>query len=319
MNRILRTDADAATFIGEQLQYLYPRLIATVYTKPEWAKHLPLETGSNPAVGEMGFDIYTATGMAEMFRGDGRNLPEVGSSRERVMTPVHQYGINRTLSDWAAEQAALEAQRLRQLGQTEGVAIDQAEEAAAAEAVAQRHETLALTGDSALGILGLINQPNIGSYPAPNGASGSALWEAKTGDEIVADLTGLLSLVMTTAKSEQFFPDRLLLPLNKFLTASTRKMEGTNESALSYFQRTNPRGTLLKIESWVRLNGQGTGSTGLAFCYKFSDDVLSYRAPLAYFVHQPARAPAGWVWTHSMRSAGVGVKRPFAVGKMQGF
>lgn len=319
MQRLIRNDADGASFIGEQLQHLYPELIPIVYASPEWAKHLPLEEGSSPAVEEMGFDIYTAAGMAEMFRGNGRNLPEVGISKERIMTPVYQYGVNRSIDDWGLEKAALEAQRLRQAGQTNPVALDRAEQETAAAAVASRHNEIAINGDSASGLLGLVNQPNITSYPAPVGGGGSALWELKTAQEIVDDLTALLSLVMTTAKVEEFFPDRLLLPLNKFLVAGAKQMPGTSESALSYFQRTNPRGNLLKVESWVRLNGQGTGGTGLAFCYKFNVSVLSYRSPMAYYVHQPAREPAGWTWTHSMRSAGVGVKRPFAVGKMQGF
>lgn len=319
-NRHFRSDADGASFVSEQLQYISPRIVETLFAMPEWAKHLPLETGSNPAVREMGFDIYTAAGMAEIFEGDGRNLPEVGIARERVMSQVFNIGVNRSMADTDIEAAALEASLLRSQGMTNPITLEEGKERAQAQAVAMTHEDIALNGLPANNIVGLLTQPNIGSYPAPVGASSSALWELKTGPEIVADLTALISLVMTTAKVADYYPDRLVLPLNKYLIASTVQMPGTAETALSFFQRTNPMGTKLKIDSWQRLNGKGTGGTGIAFAYKFDEDVISYRSPRVYYIHTPpARAPAGWTWTHSGRTAGVGVKRPFAVAKMQGF
>lgn len=318
--RAFRSDADGPAFIGQQLQYIYPRIVEIVYGPTDWAKHLPLETGNNPAVEQMGFDIYSAAGMAELFRGDGWNLPEVGVSRERVLANVYDFGVNRTMTDLAVEQSALEAQRLRDNGIQSPITIEEGKERAAAEAINQRHNEIALFGQPALNIYGLVNQPNVSTYAAIAGESGETTWENKTGAEIVQDMTALVSLVMNTAKLDVWYPDRLVLPLNKYLTASTKQMPGTLETALSFFQRTNPLGNRLRVESWQRLNGQGPSGSGIAFCYKFDDEVLSYRSPRAYFVHTPpARAPAAWTWTHSMRSAGVAVKRPFAVAKMTGF
>lgn len=319
-NHQFRSDADGPTFIGEQMRYISPKLVEIVYSPVDWAKHLPLETGNNPAVTEMGFDIYTAAGMAELFRGDGWNLPEVGVAKERLLSSVFDWGVNRSMSDLAIEQGNLEAERLRAMGQENPITLEEGKERAAAEAINQRHNEIALFGEPTLNIFGLINQPNVANYAAIAGESTSTLWENKTGPEIVQDLIALVSLVMNTAKADQWFPDRLVLPLNKYLTASVKQMPGTLETALSFFQRTNPMGTRLRIEPWQRLNGQGTSGTGIAFCYKFDDEVISYRSPRAYFVHTPpARSPTGWKWTHSMRSAGVAVKRPFAVAKMQGF
>lgn len=316
-----RADADGPVFLGQQLEYVSPNLVETVYSEIEWDKHLPVETGDDPAVATMSYDIYTGAGMAEIFKGDGWNLPTVASSRERVSAKVFEIGIARKMTDVEIEQAALEAMRMRQMyGTTNYVAIDKAEENEAAQAVARAHNEIAIDGSAANGLLGLTNQPNISSYSAPVGESSSALWEQKTGPEIVADMLGVVSLVMTTAKNSAWFPNRFLLPLDKYLVASVKQMPGINESALSYFQRTNPMGTNLQIKSWQRLNGRGAGSTGLGFVYKYDEGVIAYRTPLAYRVATPpARAPYGWTWAHIGRTAGVVVKRPFAVAKIQGF
>lgn len=316
-----RADADGASFIAEQLQYISPRVIETVFAAPEWQEHIPLEAGNNPLVEQMGYDVLTAAGVAEVFEGDGWNLPEVGVARDRVLTNVYPIGINRAISDDKLAQAAFEAVRLRAMNPgAQPVALDEAEERAAARAVAMSHDSIALNGLASVGLLGLLNQPNITNYPAPVGVGGSALWTVKTAAEIVADMVALISLVMNTAKEATYYPDRLLLPLDKYLIASTKQMEGTNETALSFFQRTNPLGNRLQVKSWHRLNGQGTGNTGRAFAYKYDEDVISYRAPRLYYVHTPpARGPAGWTWTHSGRSGGTAVKQPFAVAQMQGF
>lgn len=316
-----RADADGPSFLGQQLEYVSPNLVETVYSEIEWDKHLPVETGSDPAVATMSYDIFTGTGMAEIFKGDGWNLPTVAGSRERISAKVFEIGIARKMTDVEIEQANLEVQRMRQMyGTTNAVGLDVAEENAAAQAVASRHNEIAIDGSAAEGLLGLTNQPNIGSYSVPVGESTSALWENKTSQEIVDDMMGAVSLAMATAKNSTWFPDRFLLPLDKYLVASTKQMSGTTESALSYFQRTNPMGTNLKITSWQRLNGRGASSTGLGFVYKFTEGVIAYRTPLPYRVAlPPARAPYGWTWAHVGRTAGVVVKRPFAVVKMQGF
>lgn len=317
--RQFRSDAEAASFIAEQVQYISPRIIETVFGEPEWQKFIPMETGGNPAVKEFGFDLFTAAGMAEVFEGNGRNLPTVAGSRERILSRVFEIGINRELSDSDLEAASYEAQRARAFG-LQPFALDEALERAAAQEVAMRHDDIAVNGLPSHNIVGLLGQPNIGDYPVPAGAGGSALWEDKTGPEIVADMAGLVSLVMTTAKVSQFYPDMLVLPTDKYLIASTKQMTGTSDTALTFFQKTNPMGARLKVESWHRLNGAGAGGTGRAFCYKYDQDVLSNRVPRLYYIHlPPAREPAGWTWTHSGRTAGVAVKRPFAVGSMDGF
>lgn len=315
-----RADADGPVFLGQQLEYVSPELVETVNSEIEWDKHIPVEMGADPAVATMSYDIYTGAGMAEIFKGDGWDLPTVSGARERVSAKVFEIGIARKMTDVEIEQAALEALRMRQMhGTTNYVSIDRAYQNEAAQAVARTHNEIAIDGSPKDGLLGLTNQPNIASYAAPVGESGSALWEQKTGPEIVADMIGVVSLVMTTAKNSTWFPNRFLLPMDKYLVASVKQMPGTTESALSYFQRTNPMGTNLQIKMWQRLNGRGAGSTGLGFVYKFDEGVIAYRTPMPYRVAAPARAPYGWTWAHVGRTAGVVVKRPFAVAKIQGF
>jgi len=321
--KLIRNDADAAGFIAQQLQYISPDIIKAVFAAPEWADHLPLESGDNEAVAIMGFDLMKPSGRAEFFTGNGQNLPQVDVVVQRITRPVFDIGIERSLSDTELEQAALAAQIARQIyGQTSPIALDKAKEEAAAQAVAEKHESTAVDGDTAHGLYGVTNYPSLNAYVPPAGGSGSTLWENKTGEEIVADMHGLQSMVITNAVRPEYWPDHLVLPLDKYLVASdpSKKLAYTQETPLSYFQRTNPMGTKLTIGHWRRLNGKGTASSGFSLCYKMDKNVIAYQAPRTYRVNMPPnRAVAGWSWAHTGRTAGVAIKRPFAVGQMDGF
>lgn len=318
----LRNDA-AAFFIAEQVQSISPSIVETVFSAPEWELHVPMEPGLPEGALEVGFDIFAPAGQAETFTGSGQSLPVVGAVVERITRKVDDIGIKREISDAQLAAAALDVQlRRQQLGTDNYVALDQALERAAAQAVFQYHESLVISGRPAVGILGVTNQTGMPEYVPPNGGNGSPLWENKTGEEIVADLTGLLNACINSAKLKQYWPNHIALPLNKYLIASdgSKKMAYTNDTPLAFFQKNNILGTALKIESWQRLNEQGTGSSGFALCYKMDPDVISYAAPVIHQINTPPkREVAGWQWAHTGRSAGVLLRRPFAVSKMQGF
>lgn len=319
----VRHDA-AAAFIQEQVQYISPRIVETVFTAPEWAEHLPLEPNLPEAALVVGFDLFAPAGQAESFKGSGKDLPKVGGVIERITRHVDDHGIARELSDSELLAAAFAAEQRRMQigGTTSEAALDAALERAAAQAVAEYHETLAISGKAAAGILGVTNQTGLPEYTPPNGGLGSPDWEDKTGAEIVADMLGLLNATINSAKRREFWPNHMALPLNKYLTANdpSKKLETTDETPLAFFQRTNLLGTRLEIAPWTRLNGQGTSSSGFALCYRKDADVISYAAPVVHKVNlPPKREVAGWEWAHTGRSAGVLVRRPFAVGFMEGF
>lgn len=318
-SRFFRNDAEISGYVNQQLQAIVPEYIEEVYGAFEYADHIPVISNVNAAAATVAFDTYTHVGMAEIFRGSGEDLPLADAARDRTQIPVFDIGIKTETTDLEAEQAKMAELADRAAGMNTPYNLEKEKERAAGLAVAFRHNELALGGDASTGILGLVNQPNIGSYPAPNGAGGSALWENKTADEIVADLTGLLSFVTGTTKVKAYYPNRLLLSENKYNIAAQKRLPNSDMSVLKWFEQNNILGSQLKVTAWNQLNGKGTGGTGIAFCYRMDPSVLAYRPVVNYRVGQPKRLLLGTQVPHTGRSAGVTVTRPFAVGRMQGF
>lgn len=319
----VRNDA-AAAFILENVQHIARELVVTVFVGPEWERHLPLEPDLNEAAMSVGFDLFAPAGEAVPFRGSGSDLPNVGAVVDRILRKVEDHGIAREISDTVLAAAALAAeQRRRILGSSESsTSLDKGEEEAAMQAVREYHDRVVISGVPSAGILGVTNQPNLPQYVVPNGGFGSPLWENKMAEEIVADMTGLLNAAINSAKTPEYWPNHMALPLDKYLLAAdpSKTIGVTNETALAHFQRTNIQGTKLTIAPWQRLNGKGTGGTGFGLCYKRESNVISYAAPLIHKVAlPPKREVAGWKWAHMGRTAGVLVRRPFAVAFMEGF
>lgn len=320
---VVRHDA-AAAFIAEQVQHIAPQLVKAVFAAPEWSDHLPLEPNLPEGADAVGFDLFEPAGQAESFNGSGKDLPSVSGVMERITRKVDEAGIKRALSDSQLLTAAFAAEqrRLQLGGAANEAALDIALEQAAAQAVAEYHETTAISGKAGTDILGVTNQTGLPEYTPPIGGLGAVDWANKTGLEIVADLVGLLHAAVNSAKRREFWPNHMVLPLDKYLAADNpaKKIPDTQETPLAYFQRTNMLQTQLTIGSWQRLNGQGAGSSGFALCYKKDPQVISYAAPVVHKVNlPPKREVAGWEWAHTGRSAGVLVRRPFAVAFMEGF
>lgn len=318
-----RADA-AAAFLVEEVQHISSRLVETVFTAPEWAEHIDIEPDLPEAAREVGYDLFAPAGQAEPFKGSGKDLPMVGGVIQRITRSVDDHGVIVPLSDADLLAAVYAAEQRRlQLGTpVNESSLKAALDRAAAQAVAEYHETLAVSGKPTAGLLGVTNQTGLPEYTPPNGGLGSPAWADKTGEEIVADMTGLLNAAINSAKRREFWPNHMALPLNSYLMANdpSKKLENTEETPLSFFQRSNLLGTGLKIAPWTRLNGKGTGSTGFALCYRKDPDVISYAAPVVYKVNlPPKREVAGWEWAHTGSSAGVLIRRPFAVAFMEGF
>lgn len=94
-------------------------------------------------------------------------------------------------------------------------------------------------GDSSQNVKGMLNNALVTPTNFPVGASASSKWNAKTPDEILADVN--LMLTTTWAKAGwQIMPDRLLLPPGQFGYISTQKVSAAgNVSILKYILENN--------------------------------------------------------------------------------
>ncbi len=91
-------------------------------------------------------------------------------------------------------------------------------------------------GDTDLVKYGLLNSPLVTPAPVANGALGSPLWINKTPDEIVADITTLITNAWI-ASGTAICPHKVLLPPVKWAYISTQKVsQAGSETIMSYIE-----------------------------------------------------------------------------------
>lgn len=148
-----------------------------------------------------------------------------------------------------------------------GIPLDTDRATAVREGLAQYLDAVCATGDSTFGLKGLLNLASTETYNTPTGAAGGKNWfgtNAKTPDEIIADLNGMKRQVITNSKEVES-PKRLLLAtdLHEFIS-NTPRSSTSDTTILKWWQGNNPD---VMIERWERCAGAGTGSSRRTVMY----------------------------------------------------
>lgn len=146
-------------------------------------------------------------------------------------------------------------------------------------------DQLVYRGFAQVGITGLVNDPNIISSVAPNGAAGQPTWASKTVDEILWDVNKVLTEAWAASEfDESAIPNHLLLPPQKYAyIMSTRIGTSGDESILSYLQKNNlakNQGKDLFIAPCRWCTGAGTGNTDRMVAYVNDRDKLYFDLPV---------------------------------------
>jgi len=183
-----------------------------------------------------------------------QNLPradvfvEEESSSIRPLGAAYGYDINEL-------RAAMEVDK----------PLDAKKAAAARRSVEVEFDRILANGDSASGLVGMINQPNALGYTIPAGGGGQTAWESKTPLEVLADLNGIVSFVpQSTGEAETV--NAILLPRSQHtLIATTPWGVGTDTTILTYFTKNNPN---VDVALWPRLDGAGAGGTDRMIAYR---------------------------------------------------
>lgn len=150
-----------------------------------------------------------------------------------------------------------------------GVDLDMMKVMAARRGIDEKLNQIALLGSAEHNLFGLFNQPNAGSYTVlADGTGSSALWTAKTPDQILRDLFGIVDFIPTaTAEVEQC--KRLLMPYSRFRLLSSRKASTTGAgdgtlTILGFFQTARPG---VQVRGALFLDTAGAGSTARMVAY----------------------------------------------------
>lgn len=162
-------------------------------------------------------------------------------------------------------------------------------------------------------LYGLANLSGTLTFTPATGAAGSKLWSLKTPDEILADMNGIASGIVTNSNDVEH-PDTLLLPLASYeQIASQRLGDGSDVTVLKHFLGVNPH--IKTVEAWYALdaapNSEWTGRRMIA--YQKSPDVLECLLPVEFEQFAPQMVNMETITSCHARIGGVVLYRPKAV------
>lgn len=265
--KFVNLDADEGIFFARQLEHVKAKSYDVVYAELKARQVLPVDNSAGPAAETIKYEQYDSVAVAKLISSYADDLPRADVKGKEFISPVKSLGAS-----YGYNVQEVRAARMA------GKPLEQRRADAAKRAILQKENTIALFGDSASGLKGFINNPNISSVVLPaDGTGSSALFSAKTADQILRDLNSVCNFIFSNTKGVEQ-PDTLLLPVSTFtFLATTPRSTVSDTTILEYFKLNQP---FVKEVGWMNeLTGAGVGGTNRMIAYKRSADKLTLEIP----------------------------------------
>jgi len=195
--------------------------------------------------------------------------------------------------------------------------LDSIKAGAARRSVREKENAVAWTGDDSHGIIGFLNNTNIPIVAAPAGASGT-LWSSKTPDEMLEDVSTLVSTIRTQSKGIHS-GDTLLLPIPQYTLITTLPRSANSDTTVYQFILNNKAYGITMIDWLNELTYAFVGGTedGMVL-YEKDPEVLENRIPLEMVIHPVQEKGLEYIIPVEARNGGVVIRYPLACAIMTG-
>jgi len=266
---VMNLDANESIFFKRQLEYIKSNTYDVKYRTLKGLSLFPISTEAGPAATEITWRSWDKVGMAKMIADYATDFPRVDIYGTEQSIKIKGMGASYGYSIEEIRRAMMA-----------GVPLEAKRAAMVREVIERKHDSIIWNGDTETGLKGFIGYPGITEYTVPNGVGGSQLFTAKTSDEILKDLNGIVDAIITaTSGVEQ--PDTMLLPLTRYQYISQKRLSDDSEkTVLKYFLENNPY--IKRMEWVVELETAGAGATKRAIVYKNDPAHLEYSMPLPF-------------------------------------
>ncbi len=266
-------DAAENVFIERKLEYVKAKVYEQPYPELIGRQLVPVSHECPAGAETIKYDVFDKVGMAQRIRSYSDNLPRADVKVREERSPVQGYGIAYGYSNREL-RAAIMAQ----------VNLDGRKASAARFGFELAVDTVAASGNSE-GLLGLLTLPNANVYTVPaDGTGSSALWTAKSADQIIRDLNGVSNKSVGLTNGIEM-PDTLLIPIDQYnYISSTPRATVSDTTILKFFLGANP--FIKTVIPWFRCKGAGAGATDRMVAYKRNPDKLTLEIPME-FTQQP--------------------------------
>lgn len=279
--------------IGNGMAYLVGELekkdtkLNEPLTSVTFARDIPVKTGGGwvETTSNMFVDYATTGGNANgLIRGQSNNIPVMQANTSKDLFKVFP---------WAnvLKVPFIDQQKMQGIGRSLDSILDNGIRLNYNKSI----DLMVYTGIEEEKVYGLVNDPNVLTTTAGNGASGKATWKDKTPDEILDDINTAITDAWTHSEYDNSgIPNHILIPPENYAYIVSRKVsEAGNISILKYLLENNiakNQGVDLAIEPsrWCIGAGVGKKNRMVAYVNDESKVLIDIPVPLMRAMTQPS-------------------------------
>lgn len=264
-------DANESAFFKKELEMVKSGTYDTKYKPNKILTIIPISNEASPAVAEITWRSFSRVGVAKMVSDYATDFPRVDI-----------YGVEYSVKPKGIGSAygySIEEIRRAQMA---GLSLETRRASAARRAIEDKMATIALTGDTATNLRGFISSTDIMTEytVASGGTGGTKTWSTKTSELILADMHGIVHGVVNSTNGIET-PDTLLLPLEQYNLISTKRLgDGSDETVMSYFLKTNQY--IKRIEWLNELTDAGGAGEDRMIAFVNDPEHLTLEIPLMF-------------------------------------
>ncbi len=244
MKDLLRLDASETAFFKRQLEYIKSRTYDTKYKNLKAKMLIPVSTEAPAGADYIVWYSFSKAGRAKIIADYAHDFPRVDIYAEENQSQIKSLGDSYGYSIKEIRRA-----------QMARVDLNGRRANTARRAIEELIDDLAWNGDDAYNMQGFLNYPGITEFTLSSGGSGDT-WALKSPDEIIVDLTGIMSAVSVPTKGVEEV-DTILLPREQYnLIKNTRMTDGNDKTILTFFLSNNP-GVTVEVLDLLSTAGDG--------------------------------------------------------------
>jgi hypothetical protein len=229
VRKFFALDADEGIFFSRQLEQIKAKTYDILYPELMARRLIPLDTSTDTGATTVTYRTWDHVGIAKLLHTYATDLNNVELTAKETTRKIYGEAISFGYSIQDIRSAIYG-----------NVPLEQRKANAARKQMLFLEDSLAFDGDDTTDIEGFINNSNVNSVTPVDGASGFTDWARKTPDEILTDITNMITPIRVNSLGIES-PQTLLLSEGPYAHIATTPRSSTSDTTiLEFILKSNP-------------------------------------------------------------------------------
>lgn len=298
-------DAAESVFFKRELEDIDKRVYEKRYPALMATKLIPMITGVAPETRVYTWREFDKKGAAKIIGDYADDLPRIDVDGAEYSQVIKDVGDSYQYSIMEVKAAA------------KGMAnLDELRASAARYFVEEKIDSILSLGDAASGLKGILNLANTTAFTPGTKTAGGLTWGTvaapnATGEEVAADLIGIVSKLHETTKG-LWSSFKIVLPLAQYNYAAFKRLGTNNDTtALAFAKSVCP--FISDVVPWTKCTTAGAGQTARMAAFPDDNMVLGALLPRQYEILPAQERNLAFVINGTASIGGVICRYPVAV------